>query len=193
MRSRLIVGAVVCAALAGGCSKSSSSDSGHPPSGPTTTAHIAAVASADPSAEAKMICEEEAQQDIADFAVGLDVIRPLKPTWNDHVYSCDYVYKNGATMTLSVKELSSDTETTGYYDALAERLGQRAPVYGLGEVAQGFATASGSVVVRKDDKVLLVDVTKLPSEFGDPADTRANVGVNVAITIMQCWKPAPNS
>ena len=132
-----------------------------------------------------MICEKEAQQDIADSAVGFDVVQPLKPTWKDHVYSCDYVYKNGATMKLSVKELSSKEETDAYYNELEQKLGNKAPQYGLGQGA--FVTDNGSVVVRKDYKVLLVDVSKLPAQFGDPPDTRSNDAINVGVTIMGCW------
>ena len=45
----------------------------------------------------------------------------------------------------------------------------------------------GSVVVRKDYKVLLVDITKLPAKFGVPSATRGDVAINVAETIMWCW------
>jgi len=132
-----------------------------------------------------MICEKEAQQDIADSAVGFDVVQPPKPVWKDHIYSCDYVYKNGAKMTLSVKELSSKEDTDAYYNELQQKLGNKAPQYGLGQGA--FVTDNGSVVVRKDYKVLLVDVSKLPAQFGDPPDTRSNDAINVGVTIMGCW------
>ena len=186
MRSRILLVVVATAALAAGCG--GSSKSGAPKSsGETTTSggHVAKVASANPSKSAKMICEDEARQDIADSAVGFDVVQPLKPVWKDHIYSCDYVYKNGAKMTLSVKELSSKEETDAYYNELEQRLGNKAPQYGLGQGA--FVTDNGSVVVRKDYKVLLVDVSKLPAQFGDPPDTRSNDAINVGVTIMGCW------
>ena len=44
-----------------------------------------------------------------------------------------------------------------------------------------------SVVVRKDRKVLLVDVTKLPAAFGNPPLDRLTAAETVAITIMECW------
>jgi hypothetical protein len=185
MRSRVLLVLAVTAAVAAGCGGSSKSGTPNA-SGPTTSVgHVAKVASANPSKSAKMICEAEARQDIADSAIGLDVVQPLKATWNDHVYSCDYVYKNGAEMTLSVKELSSKEETDAYYKELEQKLGNKAPQYGLGEGA--FVTDNGSVVVRKDYKVLLVDVSKLPAQFGDPPDTRSNDAINVGVTIMGCW------
>jgi hypothetical protein len=186
MRSRILLVLAVTAAVAAGCG--GSSKTGAPKSsGPTTTGdgHVAKVASANPSKSAKMICEEEAQQDIADSAIGFDVVQPLKPEWKDHIYSCDYVYKNGATMGLSVKELSSTEETDAYYNELKQKLGVKAPQYGLGQGA--FVTDNGSVVVRKDYKVLVIDVSKLPAQFGDPPDTRSNDAINVGVTIMGCW------
>ncbi len=48
----------------------------------------------------------------------------------------------------------------------------------------------GSVVVRKDYKVLLIDVTKLPPQFGVPPASRGDVAINVAETIMGCWSGA---
>ena len=84
MRSRILLIVAVTGVLAAGCG--GSSKSGTPKaSGETTTSggHIAKVASANPSKSAKMICEKEAQQDIADSAVGFDVVQPLKPVWKD--------------------------------------------------------------------------------------------------------------
>ena len=51
-------------------------------------------------------------------------------------------------MVLSVKELSSWTQTYAYFDELAETLHKTAPVPGLGQGA--FVVRDGSVVVRKD-------------------------------------------
>ena len=46
------------------------------------------------------------------------------------------------------------------------------------------------MVVRKDYKILLIDVTKLPAKFGVPSDVRGNVAINVAEAIMGCWTGA---
>jgi len=137
-----------------------------------------------PSASAKMVCESEAAGDIYDQATGVKTVAALKPTWTDHVYACDYVYPGGAKMRLSVKELSSDDETTAYFDSLARKLHKTDKPVG---VPNAFQTEDGSVVVRKDFKVLLVDVTKLPSEFGVPSASRGDVAINVAATVMGCW------
>lgn len=132
-----------------------------------------------------MICAAEAQKDIYDSATGVKTVSISKPTWVDHVYSCDYVYPGGARLRLAVKEVSSKAETTAYFDSLATKLHKTEARSGLGEGA--FQVRDGSLVVRKDFKIMLVDVTKLPAQFGVPADTRANVAINVAVTIMGCW------
>jgi hypothetical protein len=152
----------------------------------TTTAKLE-VAGPNPSVSAQMICGE-AKEDIAEQAIGVDTVKPLAPKWADHLYACDYVYKGGAKMTLSVKEMSSVSETTAYYDALGARLGRGAKLEGLGEGA--YQTTNGSVVVRKDYRVLLIDVSHLPAAFGQPPQKPIDVAISVASTIMNCWTGA---
>jgi hypothetical protein len=178
---------VALLAACGGSSKPSSSPT--TPAGATTTApgHVAKPVANVPSVSAKMICEPEAANDIYQSATGVKTIAPFKPTWVDHVYSCDYVYPGGAKMTLAVKEVSNDAETTAYFDSLATKLGKTDKAVG---VPNAFQVRDGSVVVRKDFKVLLVDVTKLPASFGVPAASKGDVAINVAATIMGCWTGA---
>lgn len=135
-----------------------------------------------------MICESEAEKDIYEQATGVKTVSVTKPTWIDHVYSCAYVYPAGAQITLSVKELSNVDETTAYFDSLATKLGKTKDKLGIGQGS--FQVGGGSVVVRKDFKVLLVDVTKLPAQFGVPTETRGDAAINVAEAIMGCWTGA---
>ena len=71
-------------------------------------------------------------------------------------------------MELSVKELSSWAQTKQYFDSLAATLGRTRDLPGLGQAA--FQTTDGSVVVRKDWKVLLVDSSGAPGPVRRPAD-----------------------
>ena len=146
-----------------------------------------ALVGVDPSSTTRTICEVEAKKDIAQSGVGFDTIEPLIPEWDkaNRIYSCDYVYAGGAKMTLSVKETSSAAATTVYFDSLAERLGKARSLFGTGEGA--YTTIGGDTVVRKDSKVLLVDVSNLPARFGKPADARDSIATNVAVIIMGCW------
>ncbi|MDT7616658.1 MAG: hypothetical protein QOF00_4105 [Pseudonocardiales bacterium] len=152
-----------------------------PPAPPATTA--AAVAPAQPSVSAKMVCEPEAQDDITE-ALGIAAQRVETPTWKDHLYSCRYDYAGGSFL-MSVKELADDLTTTDYYEALGKQLGNTQSIDGLGQGA--FITPNGSVVVRKDFKVLLVDDSTLPPKLASPPLTPSNVAMLVAKTIMGCW------
>jgi hypothetical protein len=137
-----------------------------------------------PSASALQVCDpKDGQQDIA-AALGVTPSRVETPTWVDHLYACRYVYPDGS-FTLSVKELPSDPTTIAYLDELAGKLGQVAPLDGIGEVA--FYTRNRSIVARKDNKVLLVDVSGLPPEFGKPPGPPATVSRTIATVIMGCW------
>lgn len=184
----ITVALVALLGACGGSSKPAAGPTTTAPSGPTTTVHVAKLASNVPSASAKMICEKEAANDIYQSATGVKTITPFKPTWVDHVYSCQYVYPAGAVMTLAVKEVSSPDETTAYFNSLATKLGKTKNVDGLGQGA--FQTPNGSMVVRKDYKIMLIDVSKLPASFGVPPASRGDVAINVAATIMGCWTGA---
>ena len=106
------------------------------------------------------------------------------PTWVDHLYSCQYGYPTGS-MELSVKELSSWAQTAAYYQLLAHQLGKTSDLENLGQGA--FQTTDGSVVVRKDWKVLLVNIAGLPAQFGVPPTSSGDVAVTVADVILGCW------
>jgi hypothetical protein len=133
-----------------------------------------------------MICASEAQEDLS-ARLGSKTVSPVTPTWNDDVSACTYQYVNGG-FKLSVKQLPDETSTKRYFTRLAVQLGREKMSAGLGQGA--FTTKDGSVVVNKDDKVLLVDVQRLPAQLGVPADTRGNVAIGVAATIVGCWTGA---
>jgi hypothetical protein len=196
-RRILAVSCGVLALLLGACggsgSKSSSPAVTTPPganagtgNGTTNgTGHVAKAADPNaPSISAKMICQTATVNDIA-AVIGIKTVSISTPVWKDQVFSCDYVYPKNAKMKLSVKELSSVPETDTYYQKLATDLGKKQDLQGLGQGA--FSTKSGSVVTRKDYKVLTVDTSGLPAQFGVPPDTRENDAINVSFTIMECW------
>ncbi|MFI5047203.1 MAG: hypothetical protein ACHQIG_09070 [Acidimicrobiia bacterium] len=146
----------------------------------------AAYATSAPSVpkKARMVCAAEAKRDIAGvLAIEPDTIST--PTWADHVYSCTYQYPTGS-FTVSVAALASRATTTSYFRALGTRLDRLPDAVGLGDGA--FATPDGSVVVRKDNDVLEVDVSKMPPSFGKLALSPGDVASTVAVTILGCWK-----
>ncbi len=178
------VGGIVLVLALAGCGGSSGGSSAASP-GPASADRVPVleVAGPEPSASARMICAAEGKREIA-ATVGVDTTRPLVSRWRDHVYSCHYVYGHG-TMALSVKELSSAAETSAYFNGLGVKLGRMRALDGLGQGA--YQTRNGATIVRKDDLVLLVDVSRLPAEFGTPSSPRADVSLSVAATIMGCW------
>ncbi|HTW07959.1 MAG TPA: hypothetical protein VME46_10630 [Acidimicrobiales bacterium] len=135
-----------------------------------------------PSPIAQEVCGEKAASEIADV-LGLSA-HVSRPTWVGHLYSCDYEYGK-ATMVLSVKELSSWPQTYAYYNGLGRALHLQQQIVSLGQGA--FEAGNGSVVVRKDWKVLLVDVHGLPGSFGNPPSPVGNVALSVAGVILGCW------
>ena len=45
-------------------------------------------------------------------------------------------------------------------------------------------------MLRKDYKVLLVDTSGLPTQFGSPPQTKKDVAIGVALTVLGCWTGA---
>ena len=187
----IVLSAVVCALVLAACGSKSTPGSTTDTTPLTeasgaTGGHIAIPAKATPSISAKMICESEVKNELSSL-LGVQTDQPIVPTWKDHVYSCTYHYRGGA-LTLAVKELTDKASTDAYFDQEAKDLGKSEKINGLGQGA--FTTSNKSAVVRKDYKVLLVDISKLPAQFGNPPDSRENIALNVAATIMGCWTGA---
>ena len=126
----------------------------------------------------------EAQSEIAAQTLGVKA-SVSTPTWVDHAYSCRYGYPDGEFV-LSVKELSELGPDPGLL-----RLARAASWARRGTSrtsARGHSRpTNGSVVVRKDWKVLLVDITGLPPQFGVPPTSSGDVAVTVADVILGCW------
>src|SRR4051812_23264235 len=89
--STTVIGLVAVAAAA--CSSSSSPTTTTAPRASSTT-YPAFIKVVDPSDSAKMICGTEGQAVVA-AALNETTTKVTTPTWNDHVYACDYVYKTG--------------------------------------------------------------------------------------------------
>jgi|GEM_PF-2864863 len=146
------------------------------------TGHAAAAGDA-PSPAARMVCEAEVQEDLV-ATLRVSPSKPPTATWRDHVYACSYTYPTG-TMVLSVKELADDQAAVAYYAARKQSFATTTAQRIDGQDA--FTAPNGSVFVRKDAKVLQVDVSRLPARFGQPPFPRAIAAFNVASTVMGCW------
>ncbi len=170
---------VIVALISTACSGGGSSSV---PSGGPATTRAPLPAGSSPSEIAKQVCQEEARAEIAS-ALGEKAV-VSQPTWLDHLYSCRYTYPSGS-MALSVKELSGWAQTLAYFKNLGVQMGNTRSLANLGQGA--FQTTDGSVVVRKDWKVLLVDISDLPGQFGVPPTSSGDVAVTVSDVILGCW------
>jgi hypothetical protein len=181
VRPLRVLAAVVALAILG-----TSCSSGTPSASQTTTSTTSAPmpAGPTPSPLAVQICATEAREGIASTLGEVANISP--PAWSaaQHLYSCDYRYPSGS-FTLSMKELSSWAQTYAYFDSLQTQLGNTGNLPNLGQAA--FQSPNGSVVVRKDWKVLLIDASALPAQFGMPPTSSATAVVAVAEVILGCW------
>ena len=135
-----------------------------------------------PSPIALMVCETKVHGEI-NQVLGLKATVTGR-TWVDHKYSCRYGYADGS-FELSVQELSSWAQTLNYFHGLGTQLGKVQSLAGLGQGA--FRTSGGDVVVRKDWKVLLVNVAGLPAQFGVPPTSSTDVAYTVADVVLGCW------
>ena len=164
--------------------------SGHGTTAPPAAVPASSPAAPEPSARqsdgpsdaAHLVCTDTARTEITG-ALGIDLVRPLAPTWSDHTYSCRYAFAAGA-MRLSVRDLPDGTATTAWFDGL--RGPASTPLSGMGDGA--FQQPNGTVVVRKDHAVLVVDVQALPATVGVPVRPRAVAARTVAQTVLICWK-----
>jgi hypothetical protein len=168
-----LLGAV--AVLATGCSSGSpaSSSTGSPSTG-------------GPSVSALMVCSTEAQSDVED-AIGVGLSAPPASDFTDGVFTCDYAYPTG-TMVLTVKDLPDQASTLAYVNAGLANFKTVRSLPGLGDAA--YSDDTSTVFVRKDNKVLRVDTSGLPTTFGQPPHTRSVIAIAVAAAIILCWTGA---
>ena len=187
MRLRVIL-PVTLAALFALAACGGTTPKASPKTSPGVTTVTYAPAGTKPSISAQMVCSKEARKDMVE-PLGMPAIRVTTPTWHDHIYSCTYIYPKGSFV-LAVKELVDEKSTTDYFNAQKAKLGSKDNLFGLGQGA--FVAKNDDVVVRKDYKVLLVDVKNVPKAEGAfiPAMARSDVATNVAAVIMSCWAGA---
>ena len=150
--------------------------------GAVASGRVPQAAGKSPSVISRMICTPKTAAEVAQVMGANAAV--AAPTWTDHQYSCGYHYGAG-TMVLSVKELSSWPQTYAYFGQLAGTLHKTTPITGLGQGA--FIVSDGSVVVRKDWKILLVDISGVHGDVGSPPKPPGELALYVAQAILGCW------
>ena len=151
-------------------------------SGAAASGRVPQPAGKSPSAISRMICTPKTAAEVAQVMGASAAV--ATPMWANHLYSCGYHYGAG-TMVLSVKELSSWPQTYAYFGQLAGTLHKTTPITGLGQGA--FIVSDGSVVVRKDWKILLVDISGVHGDVGSPPRPPGELALYVAQAILGCW------
>jgi hypothetical protein len=177
MRRFVLVMGSLCL-FAAGCSAAPASG-GAAPSAAAPSASAQVV-----STVAQMICGVEAGEEI-EQSIGVATTQPVAPTFVQQVYSCKYVY-DGGSMVLAVREYADKAATDAGWAADRASAAPATDLPAIGQMA--FAGPDGSVFVRKDAKVLHVDVSGLPIRFGLPSRSKAGIAQIVAVVIMNCWK-----
>lgn len=137
----------------------------------------------DPSEATKMICTDETRAEIG-TVLGLDATPTAESSWKDQVYTCTYALSTGP-LVLTVKQSADPAAANDYFARLRPTLGDTAALAGLGQASYG--TASGKVVLVKDNDTLIVDATAQPAVLGAYQAKRADFAYQVASDILACW------
>ncbi len=156
------------------------------PDGSTMGAPSPAVkeaSSVDPSEATKMICTEETRSDITKV-LGLDATPSTESSWKNQVYTCTYALPAGP-LVLTVKQSADPAAARDYFAELRTTVGDTSTLAGLGE--ESYGTASGKVVVVKDNATLIVDATAQPAVLGAYQAKRADFAFQVAAVVLACW------
>jgi hypothetical protein len=156
--------------LAGACGGSASTSA-------EPIAHGSARRGVGPAA--REVCEDMVRDSLP-YSVGLPPVADPAQTVRGDTFSCLYTFDGGA-LDLSVRDLHTLRQAREHFRALRGRESVGDALSGLAE--GGFTKSDGSVVAMKDAMILTVDVTRLPPTEND----RANVGIDVASTVLGCW------
>lgn len=137
------------------------------------------------SSQAHIVCSSDARGDLAQALAVKTTTAPV-PGWADGAYTCTYTYADGAHFVLAVQDLASKAAAVGAFDGLAHTLGRTNQPINLG-AGQAFLTPAGNAVVQKDEHVLVVDVSGVPTSWLNPPQDRAQAATTIATIIMGCW------
>jgi hypothetical protein len=136
-----------------------------------------------PPASAAMICDADIKSKVRE-ALSLAGPPSTEWRWSNGVYTCDYHLPMGR-MSLQVTVLAGARQARTLFNADRARTPGARPLAGLGERAIG--TENGTVLVLKDNQILVVDTTRLPPEFGANGQRRTDLAYEVASDVMGCW------
>ncbi|WP_369046304.1 hypothetical protein [Sinomonas sp. P10A9] len=153
---------------------------------PVTGAAGAPEEGAGPSPAAKMVCDPEIRERIAQILALPDPPQPGS-TWSQGLFSCLYRLPTG-TLTLSVQESASPAAARINFESVKERRGPMKDIEGLANLGFPAAQSStGTVAFVKDSFTLTADATGLSEPVGPHGITRTALAYQVATDVLACW------
>lgn len=150
--------------------------------GPAASGGGAATAGGPPEAAA-MVCSPELGRQLVQV-LHLPAVPANRASWVDHRYTCTWELPAGP-LVLTVQAAGSDRRAADLFTARRTALAPTTPLAGLGREA--FATATGTVVLVKDDMTLTVDASALPPVLGTNGQQRSDLAYEVASDVLGCW------
>jgi hypothetical protein len=174
-----------CVVLAG-CGDSGASTA--PGTKASPSAGRTASSSTGPSLSARMTCSETEIQNAIVLGLNLGASPKRTSQWVKPVYTCIYQLPDGP-LRLLVTEFSSDAEAVSDFNELKSQYAHdKTPLQTLENFDVPAVRASDDVILAvKDNKLLRVDATQLPTIVGPLRRARADLIYLVTSAILRCW------
>jgi hypothetical protein len=135
-----------------------------------------------PNAAARELAAEVCEDMVGDAAVGIageELLAPQQGTWTGWRYSCPYQFADGVLL-VTVDVAKSVSEAKRTFKDVRRREVDPTRLFGIGQ--QAFQAEDLTLVTRKDNFVLTVDPTALPSRIDRDAMAFATTRA-----VFDCW------
>ncbi len=208
-RKPLLTSLAMSALLLSGCAASASGSvpSNAPPTSPAASSetghtgshggghHSQGPASPDatadgPSTAALMVCGDQPMDRLTSI-LDLDADPHTVNDWANNTFTCTYHLAEGP-LKISVQEAADKASALKYFDAMQALAKDAKPIEGLANLGfPAYETADGSAVFQKDNSILHVDASGLPTILGPDSITRNALAYQLSTTILACWIEHP--
>ena len=135
-----------------------------------------------PKAEARELAGEVCEGMVGDAAVaaaGQQLLAPQQGAWSGSRYTCTYGF-DGGSLALTVDVFPTVKAAKQGFSQVRDATTERTRLYGVGQ--QAFQADDLKLVSRKDNFVLTVDPTALPTRLDRDAITWASTRA-----VFDCW------
>jgi hypothetical protein len=142
----------------------------------------AAAKVAKPNRAARALAAEVCEEMVSDAAVGIagqELVAPQQGTWTGWRYSCPYEFEGGALL-VTVDVYESVAAAKQDFKTVRSREVDPTRLFGIGQ--QAFQAEDFTLVSRKDNFLLTVDPTSLPTGIDRDAMAFATTRA-----VFDCW------